>query len=138
MLSAVHLLRIRSLFRFYAVKELNKEGLCFSRESIEVWKTLRCSGLPEIVDILENEEMVWIVTEYIEGETLAEYMKKGRRLSVQKAASWCIQIEHVLTWLHSQDPPVFYGDLKPDNLIVQKERIIFLFFFSLPFFDFII
>ena len=121
---SVYLAFHEKLFRFYAVKELNKEGLCFSRESIEVWKTLRCSGLPEIVDILENEEMVWIVTEYIEGETLAEYMKKGRRLSVEKAASWCIQIEHVLTWLHSQDPPVFYGDLKPDNLIVQKERII--------------
>ena len=112
------------LFRFYAVKELKKEGLCFSRESIEVWKTLKCSGLPEIADILEDEETVWIVTEYVEGETLAEYMKKGRSLSVQKAASWCIQIEHVLTWLHSQEPPVFYGDLKPDNLIVQKDRII--------------
>ena len=112
------------LFRFYAVKELKKEGLCFSRESIEVWKTLKCAGLPEIVDILEDEETVWIVTEYIEGDTLAEYMKKGRRLSMQKAASWCIQIEHVLTWLHSQEPPVFYGDLKPDNLIVQKDRIV--------------
>ena len=43
---------------------------------------------------------------------------------MQKAASWCIQIEHVLTWLHSQEPPVFYGDLKPDNLIVQKDRIV--------------
>lgn len=112
------------LLRFYAVKELKKEGLCFSREGIEVWKTLKCAGLPEIVDILEDEETVWIVTEYIEGETLAEYMKKGRRLSAQKAASWCIQIEHVLTWLHSQEPPVFYGDLKPDNLIVQKDRIV--------------
>ena len=112
------------LFRFYAVKELKKEGFCFSRESIEVWKTLKCTGLPEIVDILEDEDTVWIVTEYIEGETLAEYMKKGRRLSVQKAACWCIQIEHVLSWLHSQEPPVFYGDLKPDNLIVQKDRIV--------------
>lgn len=112
------------LFRFYAVKELKKEGLCFSRESIEVWKTLRCSGLPEIVDILEDEKTIWVVSEYIEGETLAEYMKKGRELSAQKAAIWCLHIEHVLTWLHSQEPPVFYGDLKPDNVIVQKDRIV--------------
>lgn len=78
---SVYLAFHEKLFRFYAVKELKKEGLCFSRESIEVWKTLKCAGLPEIVDILEDEETVWIVTEYIEGDTLAEYMKNGRRLS---------------------------------------------------------
>lgn len=112
------------LFRFCAVKEVKKEGFCFSRESIEVWKTLKCEGLPEIVDILEDEKTVWIVTEYIEGENLSEYMRKRKTMSGQQAASWCLQIEHVLNLLHSQNPPVFYGDLKPDNLIIQKNRIV--------------
>lgn len=121
---SVYLAFQEKLFRFYAVKELKKEEVCFSRESIEVWKTLKCEGLPEIVDILEDTEKVWIVSEYIEGENLTEYMRKRRPLSVQQAASWCLQVERVLNWLHSQDPPVCYGDLKPDNLIVQGGRIV--------------
>lgn len=121
---SVYLAFQEKLFRFYAVKELSKDGICFSRESIEVWKTLHCEGLPEIVDILENENTVWIVSEYVEGISLQEYMEKSRTVSSAQAAWWCLQIADVMKYLHGQNPPIAYGDLKPDNLMIQKNRIV--------------
>lgn len=121
---SVYLAFQEKLFRFYAVKEVDKEGICFSQESIEVWKTLQSTGLPEIVDILENEKQVWIIMEYVEGCNLQDYLKETKEISVRRAADWCLQIIDVLEYLHRQKPPILYGDLKPDNLILRKNRIV--------------
>ena len=121
---SVYLAFQETLFRFYAIKELKKEGFCFSRESVEVWKTLHCPGLPEVADILETEDAVMIVSEYIEGITLQQYLEKNERVTLKMAVCWCLQIGEVLEYLHSQNPPIAYGDLKPDNLMLQKDRIV--------------
>lgn len=121
---SVYLAFQETLFRFYAVKELKKEGVCFSRESVEVWKTLHCPGLPEVADILETEDTVLIVSEYIEGINLQEYLKKGGKVTLKMAVRWCLQIGEVLEYLHHQNPPIAYGDLKPDNLMLQRDQMV--------------
>ena len=121
---SVYLAFQEKLFRFYAIKEVNKEGICFSRESVEVWKTLQCDGLPEIVDILEEKDLVWIVMEYIEGCNLQDYLRQTEKLCIWQAVDWCIQLVEVLEYLHRQEPPILYGDLKPENLIIRKDRIV--------------
>lgn len=121
---SVYLAFQEKLFRFYAIKEVNKEGICFSRESMEVWKTLQCVGLPEITDVLESEEWIWIVMEYVEGNNLQDYLEKGNAVSVKQAADWCLQVTDVLEYLQKQNPPIIYGDLKPENLIIRKNRIV--------------
>ena len=113
-----------TLFRFYAIKEVKKEGVCFSRESVEVWKTLHCPGLPEVADILETEDTVMIVSEYIEGMNLQAYMENGGKITLKMAMCWCRQIGEILEYLHRQNPPIAYGDLKPDNLMLQREQIV--------------
>lgn len=121
---SVYLAFQEKLFRFYAIKEIAKEGLCFSRESVEVWKTLQCTGLPEIVDVCEEEEWIWIVMEYVEGMNLQDYLAEAVVLPVWQAADWCLQMIEVLEYLHRQNPPILYGDLKPDNIILRKNRIV--------------
>lgn len=120
---SVYLAFQEKVFRFYAVKEIEKEGICFSRESVEVWKTLHLRGLPEIVDILETKDKIYLVTEYIEGKTLQYELEHREDLSAYLAADWCLQIIEILEYLHSQEPPIAYGDLKPDNLILQNKKM---------------
>ena len=103
---------------------MKKEGVCFSRESVEVWKTLHCPGLPEVADILETEDTVMIVSEYIEGMNLQAYMENGGKITLKMAMCWCRQIGEILEYLHRQNPPIAYGDLKPDNLMLQREQIV--------------
>lgn len=121
---SVYLAFQETLFRFYAVKELKKEGVCFSRESVEVWKTLHCQGLPEVADVLETEDTVLIVSEYIEGVNLQKYLDHGGKVTLNMAVRWCRQIGEVLEYLHHQSPPIAYGDLKPDNLMLKKEQMV--------------
>ena len=96
---SVYLAFQEKVFRFYAVKEMEKEGICFSRESVEVWKTLHLRGLPEIVDILETQDKIYVVTEYIEGKTLQYDLEHREDLSAYLAADWCLQIIEILEYL---------------------------------------
>lgn len=111
-------------FRFYAIKELEKEGICFSREGMEVWKRLQAPGLPEIVDILEQENIILLIMEYIEGNNLAKWIRKNGEPTLGTACVWGIEICRTLEYLHGQKPPIIYGDLKPENLILQKNHLI--------------
>lgn len=112
------------IYKFYAVKILEKREEFFSKESMELWKRLSHPGLPEIVDVVEEETRICLVMEYVEGKNLGELLETGCRLSYRQVLGWGIQICGILEYLHGQNPSIIFGDLKPSNLVLQKERII--------------
>lgn len=112
------------IYKFYAVKILEKREELFSKESMELWKRLSHPGLPEIVDVVEEETRICLVMEYVEGKNLGELLETGYRLSYRQVLGWGIQICGILEYLHGQNPPIIFGDLKPSNLVWQRERII--------------
>ena len=91
---------------------------------MELWKRLSHPGLPEIVDVVEEETRICLVMEYVEGKNLGELPGTGCRVSYRQVLGWGIQICGILEYLHGQDPPIIFGDLKPSNLVWQKDRII--------------
>lgn len=127
---SVYLAVRESIYKFYAVKILEKDGACFSKESIELWKRLSHPGLPEIADIIEKNGEVYLVMDYVEGCTLNELVGSGRILPVGKVISWGIRICEILEYLHGQNPPIIFGDLKPSNLVLQKESVVLVDFGS--------
>lgn len=114
-----------------AVKEIRKldcENYEIVRNSllseIRMLKKLDHPGLPEIVDVFEYDEGVYLVMEYVEGKTLKEILSDQKRIREPVVTAWAIEICKVLSYLHSQDPPVIYRDLKPSNIILDlKGRI---------------
>ncbi len=121
---SVYLAVQESVYKFYAVKVLEKSGGCFSKESIELWKRLSHPGLPEIADIIEEEEKLCLVMDYVEGSTLEQEIETKGVPSLRKITAWGIQICETLTYLHGQNPPVIFGDLKPSNLVLQREKAV--------------
>lgn len=122
----VYLARQERLCRFYALKVLEKDNPCFLKEGVEAWKRLAHHGLPEIIDILEDEKQVILVMEYVEGETMESYLEKGKQLSFTLILEWTVQICEILEYLHQQNPPILYGDLKPSNIMLQNRRLVLL------------
>ena len=110
----------------WAVKEIRKENCrdfhMFRRRLIaeaDMLKKLKHPGLPGIIDIIEEDDAVYIIMDFIHGKTLKELVRERGVFSEEETVSIMVQICQVLEYLHCQDPPVIYRDLKPSNLMIE-------------------
>ena len=86
----------------------------------ELLKDLHHPGLPRFIEQYQNEQILCVVREYIEGEPLSDYAR-GKQLSIREIASLCEQLCGILTVLHGHTPPIIHRDIKPENIIVKPD-----------------
>ncbi|HXG92295.1 MAG TPA: protein kinase [Blastocatellia bacterium] len=82
---------------------------------------LRSPNIVAIYDIGEHEGAIYIVMEYVEGETLSLKLKRGP-LPVNEAIEVAMQIAEALTEAHSLG--ITHCDIKSANLIVSERGIV--------------
>ncbi len=116
-MSVVYLVRDLRLNKAWALKEITSDDHVLMAEA-EILKRLEHPALPRIVDIFEQEKRTCLVMDYVEGETLESLRKRGYVPPEEVALNWMKQLASVLHYLHSQKPPIIYGDLKPSNIIL--------------------
>jgi serine/threonine protein kinase len=98
-----------------AVVEFEREAAMLAR--------LRHAHLPRVSDRFEEDGKHFLVMEYIHGQTLrAVIQQAGGRLALDQALNYADQLCDVLTYLHSQQPPIIYRDLKPANVMIEELR----------------
>ncbi len=112
----------------WAVKEVRKDGvLDFEavRQGLivetEMLKRLRHPHLPSIIDIIEDENTLLIVMDYIEGVPLSKVLSEYGAQPQEHVIEWGKQLCDVLSYLHSQDPPIIYRDMKPSNVMLKPD-----------------
>lgn len=74
--------------------------------------------------------------EYIRGKSLGQMLKEGHVFAVDELLSHGDTVLAVLEYLHGQKPPVYYGDLKPDNLMLSDSGKLYLVDFGSAVFGF--
>ncbi len=128
-MSKVYLAVDRRLGKTWAVKETpllgrGQDGAVAVNGLLteaEIMKRLDHPALPRIVDIIEEPEKIFLVMDYIRGESLDRVLLRRGALPEDTVVDWAKQICDALSYLHSQDPPIIYRDLKPANLMLTPE-----------------
>lgn len=128
-MSVVYLAMDQRLNKQWAVKELQKKArdkhnniiIQSSIAEANMMKRLDHPALPRIVDIIDNETEIYVIMDYIEGESLDHILKDNGAQPQDIVIEWGKQLCEVLDYLHSQNPPVIYRDMKPHNVMLKPE-----------------
>lgn len=100
-------------------------------EEARILSKLHHGGLPNVSDFfIENDPdsgkpAHFLVMTFIEGKDMEIMMNErmGRPLSVDESLNYFRQILSILSYLHSQKPPVIYRDMKPSNVMIQNKTV---------------
>ncbi len=89
-------------------------------------------GIVEVYDSFEENDTAYIVMEYLDGETLADYLKHAHTIAEDDAVELLMPVMRSLEELHAltrTDPetgeeenvPLLHRDISPDNIFITKK-----------------
>jgi serine/threonine protein kinase len=73
----------------------------------------------KVTDLIEEDETVAFVMEYVDGETLKEYIDRKGKLSDLEINSLFAQILNALDYVHKQQ--LVHRDIKPSNFMINHD-----------------
>lgn len=91
------------------------------RAEYDLLGKLRHPQVPRPLTYLEEGDREYLVREYVEGSSLAELVEAQGALSPERTRAAAVSLCRVLEHLHSQEPPVICRDIKPQNVVMDKE-----------------
>lgn len=118
----------------WAIKEMSESYISDPTERQEAvdgflleGQTLRLlnhRNIPRFGDAFSENERQYLVMEFVEGNTLDTLIEQrsasGRPFSVAEVLPWMLQLADALDYLHNQNPPIIFRDLKPGNVMIDQ------------------
>ena len=95
----------------------------FAREA-RVLALLAHPGIPSLIDYFVENGRHYLVMEFVAGGDIQGMLDKlgpGAKLPEGQVLKWARQMLDVLDFLHGQKPPIVYRDLKPGNIMIDKD-----------------
>src|SRR6266478_2088681 len=95
----------------------------FTREA-NVLARLAHPGIPTLIDHFAENSRQYLVMEFVAGGDLQAVLDKlgpKGKIAEDRVLRWARQMLDVLTFLHAQKPPIIYRDLKPGNIMIDKD-----------------
>ena len=78
-------------------------------------------NLPAFTDFFTEGARHFLVMEYVDGSTLEDLLDRNKGpFSEPRVLGWARQLCDVLEYLHSQQPPVIFRDMKPGNIMLTR------------------
>ncbi|SNR90739.1 serine/threonine protein kinase [Anaerovirgula multivorans] len=125
-MALVYKAKCNLLNRYVAVKILRSEFTSdkdiidkFRRES-QAAASLSHPNIVNIYDVGEEEDIYYIVMEYVKGQTLKQLIQEKDKLSLQEIINFTKQIAMALQHAHYNH--VIHRDIKPHNILIAEDN----------------
>ena len=116
---------------------------CLSLQNVDEWKTwelferetkilknLKHPRIPSYIDFFkcehEHDVELYLVQEYIEGNSLAQLIQEGRHFTEQEVLNIALEMSETLEYLHNFSPRIIHRDIKPNNIILTPDNRTYL------------
>ncbi len=124
----VYLVSDKNLNKQWCLKEIVKseagKNMVEYRSLLQeanIMKSLNHSSIPRIVTIEEEGDSIFIIMDYVHGISVKDWLIKKGAVKQSVAVNWMKQVCGVLIYLHNRKHPIFYRDMKPDNIMIQED-----------------
>lgn len=114
----------------WAIKEMSSLALgptqelaareAFHQEA-KMLARLNHAHLPTVADFFRESGKYYLVMEYVRGQTMQSILAELGRIPEATVLPWARQLCAVLGFLHSQQPPIIFRDLKPANIMITQQ-----------------
>ena len=109
-----------------------KDQKQWERERVILRKLSYVKGVPELFSAGKEEEL-FLVMEYILGDSLKQYRRICGKLRKKEMLLWMIKICKVLDEIHQQG--IIHMDLKPENIMLTRTGKVYLIDFGTALFE---
>jgi len=85
-------------------------------------------AIPKVHDLFDYEGYFYLITDYIDGESLDSLVPSGAGVFIgeKEIFSWAWQLYEIFEYLHQQSPPIIFRDLKPHNIMRDRDGVLHL------------
>ncbi len=126
----------------WAIKEMSDAAITDTAERAEALdafhreahflSSLDHANLPKVVDSFEADGKHYLVMEFVDGQTLEELVVDlGRPLPPDTVLRLGVTLCTVLDYLHRHQPPIIFRDLKPGNIMLDRDGAVKLIDFGI-------
>ena len=107
----------------HAIKEIpvGKAQRAGMLAELRLLEKLYHPALPHLWSAWEENGFIYVAMDYVEGISMDSFLRKQGAVPQELAVDWAKQLCKALVYLHGFQPPVIYRDLKPANVILQKD-----------------
>lgn len=102
----------------YVDLRVRKQALEDFENEARLLTSLQHEGIVKSVASFAEDHRAYLVLEYISGKSLRDIVLETGRLAEADCLNYAIQMCKVLSYLHTQSPPLVHRDFTPDNLLV--------------------
>jgi serine/threonine protein kinase len=127
-MGVVYLCRNNRLLSLWAIKEIiqDTKNIDILTEA-NILKGLNHVGIRRIIDMFYENNNLYMVQEYVEGQTLKEYVRVNGKIPTKMICGIISDLCDIVGYLHNLNPAIIYRDIKPANIIITpSEKVVLI------------